>query len=153
MSNKSRTKDKTPATIRRDDFANYSSNSIEFKRMTHAQFLNFVEFVIKQPNVNNGENIRNTLGAFDKLKNKKYSSKRELIDIITYMLIYVLLFGAFVYLLVVIVFFFAYRQDVVKRTIGIQLLGIVVSALLMLMLFWWLLTQIVQQFKNIIFLM
>lgn len=151
MPNKSRTK-ATP-TIRREDFASYSLNSIEFKRMTHAQFMNFVEFILKQPNVNNGQSIRNTLGAYDKLKNKKYSSKRELIDIITHMLIYILLFGAFVYLLVVIAFFFAYRQDVVKRTIGFQLLGIVVSALLMLTLFWLLLTRIVQQFKNIIFLM
>jgi hypothetical protein len=150
MPNKS--KIKAPPTIKREDFAKYSSNSIEFKRMTHSQFINFVEFILKQPNVNDGENIRGTLGAFDKLKNKKYSSNRELIDIITYMFIYLLLFGVFVYLLVVIAFFIAYRQDVVKRTIGFQLLGIVCSALLMLLLFWWLLMRIVQQFKNIIFL-
>lgn len=141
------------SSITRKNFAKYTSNSIEVKRMTHAQFLNFVEFILRQPNVDDGKNVRDTLGAFDKLKNKKYSSNRELIDIITYMLIYVLLFGVFVYLFVAVAFFFAYRQDVVKRTIGFKLLGIIASALAMLFFLWWLLTRIMQQFKNIIFLM
>lgn len=141
------------SSITRKNFAKYTSNSIEVKRMTHAQFLNFVEFILRQPNVDDGKNVRDTLGAYDKLKNKKYSSNRELIDIVTYMLIYVLLFGVFVYLFVAVAFFFAYRQDVVKRTIGFKLLGIIASALAMLFFLWWLLTRIMQQFKNIIFLM
>lgn len=141
------------SSITRKNFAKYTSNSIEVKRMTHAQFLNFVEFIIRQPSVDGGKNVRDTLGAYDKLKNKKYSSNRELIDIVTHMLIYVLLFGVFVYLFVAVAFFFAYRQDVVKRTIGFKLLGIIASALTMLFVLWWLLTQIMQQFKNIIILM
>lgn len=147
------------SSILRNNFAKYTSNSIEVKRMTHAQFLDFIEFLSNQPNVDYGKDIRDTLASYDQLKvklevkNKSFKDYRELIDVITYLLINILLFGAFVYLLVVIVFFFTYRKDVIKRTIGFQLLGIVVSAISMLVVLWFLLSRIVQQFKNIIFLM
>jgi hypothetical protein len=144
------------SSIARKTFARYTSGSFEVKRMTHAQFLNFVDFIIRQRNVDDDEDIRGAVdvyGNYKKIKNKKYNTNRELIDIITYMIVFILMFGAFVYLLVAITYFFVYRKDVVKKTIGFTLMGIIISALAMLFILWWLLTRIVGQLKNIIYLL
>ncbi len=143
------------SSIARDVFAKYTASSIDVVRMTHAQFLNFVEFIIQQPNVDDGQNIRDTMGAYNKLKNKKYKNTREMINLIISLLVYIL-FVYFVvgYLIVTIVYFIMYyNKDVVKQWIGVTLMGIILSALALFFIFFWLLMQIIAQFKNIIFLM
>ena len=109
--------------LNRNMFSKYTSGQREVTQMDDAQYLDYVNFLLRQQDVNATEDIKN---AIETTKNaKKIKTYSEFVKV-SKTVMATLLIGCIVFLCLVIpVYGYVFRNDIVKRTINYQLFPLI----------------------------
>jgi uncharacterized membrane protein len=105
--------------LNRKLFSQYTYGQREIQQMDDAQFLDYANFILRQQDVNATEDIKDAIETTKKAKDiKTYSEFVKVSNTV----MTTLLVGAIVFLCVVIpVYAYVFRKDIVKSTINFQL--------------------------------
>jgi hypothetical protein len=109
--------------LNRKRFTQYTSGQREVKQMDDALFFDYANFLLRQQDVNMTEDIKDAIETTKKAKDiKTYSEFVKVSKIV----LTTLLIGAIVFLCIIIpVYAYVFRKDIVKSTINYQLFPLI----------------------------
>lgn len=132
----------------------YAFNSRALTMMSEPTFFDFTAFLSQQTDVDDVEEIRQTLNARELLKSQHPKTPQEKIKLQISFIFYILFMGLFGFIIVCIAYSIWYWQkDAVKSVIGFNLLILIFGSLLLFCTFLYLYNVIVLQYKKIMLLM